>query len=249
VEPEATAADAARTMWTRKITGVVVMHGDEAIGIVSQKDILVRVLSMQKNATRTPVTDIMSTPVLPIPPDYSVFMASRLMHRMRVHRLVVQDGRLITGIVSQTDILRAVERRLGEEETHRLFLVSSDIPIFMLDPRAVVTYVNAAVLRLFDFDGQAAIVGHALADARFWQSPADQQRLDAVLRREEPAILGLALRTSAGQTRRVVLLLIVSRDACDEVQSWQGVLWHASDSRKLPVGRWPLPDMRAGSTR
>jgi CBS domain-containing protein len=247
VGPEATAADAARAMWTHNVTGVVVMLGNQAMGVVSQKDIMIRVTSMQKNPACTPVVDIMSTPVLPIPPHYSIFLASRLMDRMHVHRLVVQDDRQICGIVSQTDILKAVERRLAEQEKHRLFLACADIPMFMLDARATVTYVNAALLRLFGFETHAAIAGSSLADDRFWDTPADTERLEATLGRQESAMLGLVLRTSEGRRERVVALLTVGRNACDEVRSWQGVLWNATSRRKRPGERWPLPgDQTAG---
>jgi PAS domain S-box-containing protein len=241
VGPEATAADAARAMWTHNVTGVVVMLGSQAMGVVSQKDIVIRVASMQKNPARTPVVDIMSTPVLPIPPHYSIFLASRLMDRMHVHRLVVQDDRQICGIVSQTDILKAVERRLAEQEQHRLFLACADIPVFMLDAQGTVTYVNAAMLRLFGFETHAAIVGSSFADDRFWGAPADRERLEATLDGQDSAMLELVLSTSAGRREPVVVLLTVSRGGCDDVRSWQGVLWNVTSRRKPPSERLPLP--------
>jgi CBS domain-containing protein len=228
---EATVADAARSMWSHNISCVVVMQQNEAVGIITQNDIVTRVISLQKNPTRTPVVDVMSSPILPIPPNYSVFTASRMMHQMHIHRFVVQDEERVCGIVSQTDILQAVERRLGEEEKHRLFLVCSEIPMFMLDAKWTVTYVNAAFLRLFDFEAYEDIVGSSFSDDSLWNAPKDRQRVLDVLDQGEPNLLGLAVKTSAGRRKRVVLLLTVSKNASDEISGWQGVIWDVSGRR------------------
>jgi CBS domain-containing protein len=231
VDLDATAAEAARTMWARNITGVVVMHSDQAVGIVSQKDILVRVMSVQKNADCAPVVDVMSTPVLPIPPSHSVFRASRMMARMHIHRLVVQDGRRVYGIISQTDILQAIERRLEEEEEQRLLLACSEIPMFILDAQSIITYVNAAFLKVFAVTDSKHAVGKDLSDARFWHSDKDRQRVCQFLQRGEPGLLRAAVKTNDGERKRIVLLLTATRNACDEVHSWQGVLWDATSHR------------------
>ena len=249
ISPEATAEDAARTMWARSITGVVVMQGSEAIGVVSQRDILMRVMALQKNPARTPVVDVMSTPVLPIPPNYSVFMASRMMAKMHIHRLVVKEGQRVYGIISQTDILQAVERRLGEEEKQRLFLACSEIPMFMLDAEASITYVNTAFLRLCAVSRYEDVVGNALSDATFWYTQKDRQRVCELLQRGEPGLLGLYLKTQERLRKRVVLLLTVTRNACNEIRSWQGVLWNVRQGRAKrnsvgegqSLGGWTAP--------
>jgi len=231
VSEETTVTDAARIMQSERISCVVVMRFDEAVGVLSQKDILTRVILLHRNPIRTPVADVMSTPVLPIPPDYSVFTASRLMNKMRIHRLVVQDAKRIYGIVSQTDILHALERRLAEEEKHRLFLVCSDIPMFMLDAGGVVTYVNAAFLRLFGRESQEQVVGAALSAPGFWSGPADSERLLAMLRRGRSGMFGMVAMTGTGRLKRVVVLLTISENRGGEVGGWQGVAWGVTGRR------------------
>jgi PAS domain-containing protein len=196
------------------------------VGILTQRDILTRVILLQKNAVRTPAADVMSTPILPIPPDYSVFTASRIMHKMRIHRLVVQDGRRICGIVSQTDILHALEKKLAEEEKHRMFLLCSDIPMFMLDAVGVITYVNAAFVKLFNAKSPEQVVGSAFSDAGFWASAEDRERLLALLSKKQSRMRGLVALTRTGKLKRIVLLLTATRNACDELAGWQGVAWH-----------------------
>ncbi|MCL5281001.1 MAG: CBS domain-containing protein [Planctomycetes bacterium] len=56
----------------------------------------------------------MSHPIVALAPAHSVLFASRMMDRMRIHRLVVRENRQVYGIVSQTDILEAVRRELEQ---------------------------------------------------------------------------------------------------------------------------------------
>ena len=58
------------------------------------------------------VEDIMSAPVINVPPDYSAFSSSRLMEQKRIRRLVVMENHKLCGIVTQTDIFKAVKKKL-----------------------------------------------------------------------------------------------------------------------------------------
>ena len=232
IDEDATVAGAARTMSAQNISCVVVTRRQEPVGILTQKDILTRVILAQRNPTRTRVADVMSSPLLPIPPDYSVFAASRAMEKMCIHRLVVKDAKRVCGIVSQTDILHAVERRLAEEEKYRLLLVQSDIPMFMLDATGVVTYVNVAFLKLFDVQSHEEMVGSVLSDKGVWSGPADRERFLTVLEKGRSGLLRLVAQTAAGRRERLLMLLAVARDGRGEIIGWQGVAWPVTGPRK-----------------
>ena len=172
-----TVTEAARTMAAEKVScrrgdPIRRTHGDP-----HPERHLMRVILLQRNPTRTPVGEVMSAPILPIPPDYPVFAASRAMDKMRVHRLVVTEAGHVRGIVSQTDILHAVERRLAEEERHWLLLVCSDVPMFMLDATGVVTYANVAFLRLFDWRNHT----------KSWSDAYCRKRVSGAVRKTENA--------------------------------------------------------------
>lgn len=229
ISVDATVTEAARIMWNRNISCVVVMKEHEAAGVFSQQDVVARVLSLRKNPARTPVADVMSKPVLPVPLDYSVFLAGRIMDRMRIHRLVVQDGGRVCGIVSQTDILHAVQKRLTEEQKHREFLTCSDLPLFLLDAGAKLSYVNSAFLRLFELDTFEQAVGSLFSDEKFWGTPKDGQHISHVLRSGQSGPLGLTIKTSGGPGKRVLLVLVAARSTPNTVDGWQGVVWDVSD--------------------
>jgi CBS domain-containing protein len=227
---EASTVEAARIMQSQDISCVVVMHVNEVIGIVSQKDLLYRVVSLRKKPAYTSVADVMSTPALPIPPDYSVFTASRIMDRMRIHRLVVQDHGRVCGIVSQTDILRAVERRLTEEEDRRLSLACPDIPTFTLDANGRLAGVNAAFLTLLAATQPQEVVGRTLSDLGFRSSAANgEQPANLLDKGGRSGLLRLVLKAGTGRRKRIVLLLAATRDAGGGIRGWQGVAWPITD--------------------
>jgi len=122
VNVSVTVAEAARIMTTRNISCIVVMNHDEPVGIMTEKDVLKRVVALHRNPNTTAVQDVMSRPVVTSPPDHSILCVSRTMDRMRIHRLVVKENKHVCGIVSQTDILDALRReleRIREVQSHR----------------------------------------------------------------------------------------------------------------------------------
>ncbi|NLZ06583.1 MAG: CBS domain-containing protein [Phycisphaerae bacterium] len=117
VNTGAMAAEAARIMASHGISCLVAMHRQEVAGILTEKDLLRRVVALHKNPATTQVVEIMSFPLVSIPPSYSVLSAGRKMDTMRLHRLVVMDHpKNVCGIVTQTDIMKAVRNELERLE-------------------------------------------------------------------------------------------------------------------------------------
>ena len=110
----ATVAEAASLMSSRSISCVVVTRQQETVGIMTEKDVLKRVVALHRDPGATLVADVMSHPMVTLPPNHSIMCASRMMDRMRIHRLVVKENKQVYGIVSQTDILDAVRRELEQ---------------------------------------------------------------------------------------------------------------------------------------
>jgi CBS domain-containing protein len=120
VDARTTITEAAQVMASRNISCVVLMHREEPAGIVTEKDILQRVVACNEDATTTPVAEIMSFPVAMVPPTYSVMSATRMMDEMHIHRLVVGRAGQVHGIVTQTDIISAVRRKVEEARAARV---------------------------------------------------------------------------------------------------------------------------------
>lgn len=99
---------ATRQMRDADTGDVVVTDGDRLLGILTDRDVAVRVVAEDRDAS-TPVREICSgQDVATVAPDTSVDSAAELMRRKAVRRLpVIQDGRVV-GVVSLGDL--AVER-------------------------------------------------------------------------------------------------------------------------------------------
>jgi CBS domain-containing protein len=114
IEPDASIADAIMKMTNDRITSLIVGKtiDGSVYGIITRKDIVNKVIAYDKDLKATKVSDIMSEPILSISADQTVEAVARLMAKTDIRRFpVMEDSRLI-GLISNSDILRAVNREL-----------------------------------------------------------------------------------------------------------------------------------------
>jgi CBS domain-containing protein len=108
VPVEATAAEAARLMKNYDIGDVIVVQDGECCGIVTDRDLVIRVVAEGRDPTTTQVGEICSAELITISPDDDVETATAWMRERALRRLpITQDGRVV-GIVSLGDL--ALER-------------------------------------------------------------------------------------------------------------------------------------------
>jgi len=85
---------------------LVVMKGKKLVGIITERDILKRVLAESRNPEKTKVSKIMTAPVITASPTTDLAEAVKLMFDKNVKKLpVVSEGKLV-GLVTLTDIAR-----------------------------------------------------------------------------------------------------------------------------------------------
>lgn len=108
VEGEANARDAAILMTDRRIGSVIVTERGRPVGIVTERDLLERVVSPCRDPCETRMKEIMSSPLITVPGDANILEAMRKMREKDISRLVVMEGDRLLGIVSERDIIRAV---------------------------------------------------------------------------------------------------------------------------------------------
>jgi CBS domain-containing protein len=116
VEPSTPVVEAARIMKNQDIGPVPIVEGERLVGVVTDRDIVLRVIAEQKDPQSTTVGDIASTDLVTIDPQQSLDEALRLMAQNQVRRLPVveEDGRLV-GIVAQADIAQqGADQKTGE---------------------------------------------------------------------------------------------------------------------------------------
>ena len=103
-------AKCAEQMARNKVGSLVIMEKGKAIGIVTERDLVRKVVAKgRKASTAVPVKKIMSTPMRVIEQNKSVIDAVAIMKRYGVKRLPVIDAqKKLVGIVTDNDITRAV---------------------------------------------------------------------------------------------------------------------------------------------
>lgn len=115
VKGSSTVADALQLMKKTGESGLVVLprNEDDNYGIVTEKDILEKVIDPGEDVHRdpwnTPVFQIMSKPIMSVNPSMRVKYALRMMKRTNVRRLTVMDNNKVIGVLNMTDVLHAVE--------------------------------------------------------------------------------------------------------------------------------------------
>jgi CBS domain-containing protein len=106
VKPTLTVLDAAKIMKKRNMGNVLIAEKKQAIGILTESDILKKIVAEGKNAKDVLVKDVMSTPVIVIEPYITLEEAMKIMSKCNVRRLpVIEKGELI-GIITQKDIIQ-----------------------------------------------------------------------------------------------------------------------------------------------
>ena len=108
VDPDASVSEVAAAMNRFGVGSIIVVAGDEPVGVVSERDILGRVVEPCLSPEATTARQIMSSPVVSISESATLGEAVRLMSENRVRKLpVVNMGRLV-GIITYTDVLSEV---------------------------------------------------------------------------------------------------------------------------------------------
>ena len=108
VQSDASIVDAARAMREADVGPVIVLHGGEVSGIVTDRDIAIRAVAEGRDPSSTTVGEIASRDLTTLSPNDSVDDAVRMMRERAVRRLPVVEGGQAVGIVSIGDL--AIER-------------------------------------------------------------------------------------------------------------------------------------------
>ena len=106
IDENATVKEAAEIMNKFEIGCLIAVRKGKAMGIITERDLLKRVVAEAKNATKTKVKEIMSSPLVVVEPSMNLEEAVRLMFQMKIKKLPVVDGKRLVGLVTLTDIAR-----------------------------------------------------------------------------------------------------------------------------------------------
>jgi CBS domain-containing protein len=108
IAPEAAVLEAIRSMAEHGVGALLVMQGESLVGILSERDYARKVILLGRASADTPVSTIMSSPVVTVSPDDSVNHCMQLMTQRRVRHLPALEGGRVIGMVSIGDLVKAV---------------------------------------------------------------------------------------------------------------------------------------------
>jgi CBS domain-containing protein len=123
VGPEDPVLEAIRLMADERVGALLVMKGDELVGIVSERDYARKVILLGRSSSSTPVWQIMSSPVHTVSPDTTVQDCMRLMTEKRIRHLPVTERGRVVGVISIGDLVKAVI----EDQQHTIAQLESYI--------------------------------------------------------------------------------------------------------------------------
>ena len=104
VEPSASIAEAAKRMIQEEKGPLPVVEGDRPVGMVTDRDIIARVVAEERDPGSLTVGDIATRELVTIGSDQDVGEAARLMDEHQLDRIVVVEGERLVGIISEADI-------------------------------------------------------------------------------------------------------------------------------------------------
>src|SRR5215218_9572055 len=105
IAPDATVYEALQSMAKHNTGALLVMKGDDMVGILSERDCVRRVELQGRSVKDTKVNEIMTSNVITVNCDQSVEECEKLMMQKGIRHLPVYDGNKLMGLVSVRDVL------------------------------------------------------------------------------------------------------------------------------------------------
>lgn len=217
--------EAAKVMSTWDISCLIATHQGKVAGILTEADILRQLAGNDTPWSALTVADVMTFPVVSIEAAYSLSEARAVMDRTRIHRLVVVDQGRPCGLITQTDITRALDRKLQEQEQQRhCRLADSNDAIFIADLCGSTIYVNPAFARLFEHLHPDVFVGRPFLPRSCWDCPSDRESFMAAFESRDLQVQEAHLKTRFADNTPVMVFSTIAKNFRGEVIGRQGII-------------------------
>jgi CBS domain-containing protein len=113
--PEETLADAAQKMWKQQTGSLLVIDGEDLVGIVTERDVL-KAVATGVVAAETKISQVMTKDLVSVGPGTSLREAAKIMADRWIRHLPVLDGGKLVGVISQRDLAGVLAGALNEPE-------------------------------------------------------------------------------------------------------------------------------------
>jgi CBS domain-containing protein len=126
IQPHQTVYEAAKYMVECNVGAAPVLDGTKLVGIFSERDIMSKVVTRQRDPLTTYIAEVMSTSLRTLAPDSSCEEAMLMMQTHGIRHLPVCEGSTLVGFLSLRDLLRhTLEEKSGEADMMRAYIQTS----------------------------------------------------------------------------------------------------------------------------
>jgi CBS domain-containing protein len=125
-EAEDTLVEAARKMWKQQTGSLLVLDGEDLVGIVTERDVLKAVASGTA-LDQTRISEVMTQDPITVGPGTSLREAARVMADKWIRHLPVVDGGKLVGVISQRDLAGVLAGALNEPEALEQLVEASEL--------------------------------------------------------------------------------------------------------------------------
>ena len=125
IKPDATVTEAAKLMQQYNVGSIPVCDRTGVVGMVTDRDIVVRNVITGTDPQSTPVSNIMTTKVATVTSDTDVDQLGDIMSKNQIRRIPVVDNNTLVGIVALGDL--AADRRFDFEASGALTDISKPV--------------------------------------------------------------------------------------------------------------------------
>ena len=108
IAPTASVFDAVKLMAEKNIGALLVIEGEQIVGIITERDYARKIVLMTRSSKDTPVRDIMGSEVMYVRPDQTSEECMVLMTENRLRHLPVMNGGKLIGLISIGDLVKDV---------------------------------------------------------------------------------------------------------------------------------------------
>jgi CBS domain-containing protein len=121
-----TLAEAARKMWKQQTGSLLVMEGDDLVGIITERDVLKAVATGLK-LEEARIAEVMTKDVVTVGPGTSLREAAKIMADRWIRHLPVVDGGKLVGVLSQRDLAGVLAGALNEPDALQQLVEASEL--------------------------------------------------------------------------------------------------------------------------
>jgi signal-transduction protein with cAMP-binding, CBS, and nucleotidyltransferase domain len=115
IGPNQTVLEAAKLMKESNRGSLLIVDGKITVGIITERDLVMRVIAENLSHT-TPVSKVMSSPLVTVRADATLKKAARIMGEHNIRRLPVVEGGRVAGILASSDVLRQLSKKTLTEK-------------------------------------------------------------------------------------------------------------------------------------